>query len=161
MGLEIVVLRQDPGRNQLLLEDGHEIQQVLRIAVADVVDLVRRHRQPVLTGLAFRRVSHDANHTLDNVVDVGEVAAAVAVVEDTDGLPGAKLVRESEICHVGTARRTVHGEKPQSRRRDVVEFRICMGHQLIALLRGGIEADRIVHLVFRRIWHLRVGAVHR
>ena len=35
-----------------------------------------------------------------------------------------------------------------------------MGHQLVALLRGGVEAHGVVHLVVRRIGHLLVAAVY-
>ena len=34
-----------------------------------------------------------------------------------------------------------------------------MGHQLVALLRCGIEADGIIHLVLRRIGYLLVGSI--
>lgn len=35
-----------------------------------------------------------------------------------------------------------------------------MGHYLITLLRGGIQADRIVYLIFCRIRHLLVAAIN-
>lgn len=35
-----------------------------------------------------------------------------------------------------------------------------MGHQLVALLRGGIEADRIIVFVIRRTRYLLVGSIN-
>ena len=52
----------------------------------------------------------------------GEVALAVAVVEDLDGLSLAEFVGESEISHIGTTCRTIDGEETESRGRDVVEL---------------------------------------
>ena len=36
-----------------------------------------------------------------------------------------------------------------------------MGHQLVALLGGGVEAHGVVHLVVCRIRHLLVAAIDR
>ena len=43
VGLEVVVLGQDTGSQEFLLQDVHEVQQVLRLAATDVVHLVGRN----------------------------------------------------------------------------------------------------------------------
>lgn len=90
--------------------------------VADVVDAVRGERQTVLAHLHLGRGVHDASHALDDVGDVGEVAAAVAHVEDLDGDAAAQLLSEAEVGHVGPAHGAVHGEEAQAGRRDGVEL---------------------------------------
>ena len=102
---------------------------------------------------------HDANHSLHDVVDIGEVALAVAIVENLDGLAFHQFVGEAEVCHIGTAGRAIDGKEAEAGRGDVVELAISMGHQLVALLRGGVEAHGIVHLVVCRIGHLLVAAI--
>ena len=161
MGLEVVVLGQDTGTHQLFLQDGHEVKKVLRGVVTDVIYLVRRDGQSVLAVLLLGGVLHDAHHSLHDVVDIGEVAFAVAIVKDLDCLAFHQLVGEAEVSHVGTAGGAIDGKEAEAGRGDVVEFTICMGHQLIALLRGGVEAYGVVHLVVCRIGHLLVAAIDR
>lgn len=160
MGLEIVVGRQDAGTDQFLLENRHEIQKILRRIVADVIYFVRRNRKSVLTVLLLRGMSHDTDHTLHDVIDVGKVAFAVAVVEDLDGLAFTEFVGKVEIRHVRAAGWAIDRKETQTCGRDIVELRIGMGHELIALLGRCIEAHRIVHLVICRIRHLLIAAVN-
>ena len=161
MGLEVIVLGQDAGTQQLFLQDGHEVKEVFGRVVADVVHLVRGDGQSILAVLFLGGVLHDAHHSLHNVVDIGEVALAVAIIENLDGLAFHQLVGKAEVSHVGTAGGAIDGKEAQAGRGDVVEFTICMGHQLIALLRGGVEAYGVVHLVVCRIGHLLVAAIDR
>jgi len=65
------------------------IQELHRPAVADVVDRIRRG--PV----------EDPERAFDDVVDVGEVALHVAVVEDLDRLAFHDGMREQHRRHVG------------------------------------------------------------
>ena len=160
MGLEIVVGRQDAGTYQFLLENRHEVQKILRGVVADVIYLVRRNRKAVLAVLLLRGMSHDTHYTLHDVIDIGEVAFAVAVVEDLDGLAFTEFVGEAEICHVGTAGRTIDRKETETCGRDIIELRISMGHEFVALLGSSIEAHRVVHLVISRIRHLLVASVN-
>ena len=161
MGIKVVVLGQDTGTHQLFLEDGHEVKEVFGGVVADVVHLVWWDGQPVLAVPLLRGVLHDAHHSLHDVVDIGEVALAVAIVENLDGVAFYQLVGKAEVSHVGTAGGAIDGEEAQAGRRDVVELRVGMGHQLVALLRGGVEAYGVVHLVVCRIGHLLVAAIDR
>lgn len=106
-------------------------------------------------------MSHDTDNSLHDVIDIGKVAFAVAVVEDLDGLAFTEFVGEAEIRHVRTAGRTIDRKETETCGRDIVELRIGMGHELVALLGRGIEAHRIVHLVISRIRHLLVAAINR
>lgn len=160
MGLEIVVGRQDAGTDQFLLENRHEVQKILRRIVADVIYLVRRNRKAVLAVLLLRGMSHDTHYTLHDVIDIGKVAFAVAVVEDLNVLAFTEFVGKAEIRHVWAAGWTIDREETQTCGRDIVELRIGMGHELVALLGRGIEAHWIVHLVICRIRHLLIAAVN-
>ena len=103
---------------------------------------------------------HDTDNTLHDIIDVGKVAFAVSVVEDLDGFAFTEFVGKAEICHVGTAGRTIDRKETETCGRDIVELRIGMGHELVALLGRSIKAHRVVHLVISRIRHLYVAAVN-
>ena len=161
VGIKVIVLGQDTGTHQLFLQDGHEVKEIFGRVVADVIYLVRWDGQSVLTVLFLGGVLHDAHHSLHYVVDIGEVALAVAIVEYLDGLAFHQFVGETEVCHIGTAGGAIDGEEAQAGRGNVVELRVGMGHQLVALLRCGVEAYGVVHLVVCRIGHLLVAAIDR
>ena len=55
---------------------------------------------------------------------------------------------KGQVSHVGPSGRAIHGEEAQACAGDVVELRVAMGKQLVALLGGGIELNRIVNTVF-------------
>lgn len=161
MGLEVVVRRQHPLLHQHALQRVDEVEQILGVRVADVVDAVRGEGQPVLAHLHLGGGVHDAPDALDDIVDIGEVAAAVAHVEDLDGVAAAQLLGESEVGHVGPAHRSVHSEEAQPGRRDGVELRVGGRHELVGLLGGGVERHRRVHAVLLGERHLLVAAVDR
>ena len=158
--LEVVIGWEHSGANQLLLEYLHEVEQVLGVVVADVVHLVGRNRQSVLAVLLFRCVLHHAHHAFHDVVNVGEIALAIAVVENLNLIALQQLVGEAEVSHIGTSSRSIDGEEAQSRRWNVVELRVGVGHQLVAFLGGSVERHRIVNLVVGRVRHLLVRAVN-
>ena len=161
VGLEVVVGREHALLHQHALQRVDEVEQVLGVRVADVVDAVRCERQAVLAHLHLGRGVHDAPHALDDIVDVGEVAAAIAHVEDFDGVAAAQLLGEAEVGHIGPAHGTVHGEEAQAGGRNGVEFGIGGGHQLVGLFRGCVERHRRVHAVLLGERHLLVAAVDR
>lgn len=161
MSLEVIVSGQHALLHQHALQRVDEVEQILGVRVADVVDAVRGERQPVLAHLHLGRGVHNAPDALDDVVDVGEVAAAVAHVEDLDGVAAAQLLGEAEVGHVGPAHGTVHGEEAQAGRRDGVELGVGGGHELVGLLGGGVERHRRVHAVLLGERHLLVAAVDR
>ena len=160
MSLEVVVRGEHAGADEFLLEDVDEVQQVLGLAAADVVDGIRGDGQAVLAGPLFRGLAHHPDDAFHDVVDIGEIAAAVAVVVDLDGLAFEQLVREAEIGHVRTACGAVDGEETEARRRDVVQFGIAVGEEFVALLGSRVQAHGIVHPVVRAEGHLLVTAVH-
>ncbi len=159
MGVKVVVLWEDAGADEFLLEDVDEVQEVFGAVVADVVEGVWWDWKAVVAGGTVGGFLHDADYAFDDVVDVGEVAFAVAVVEDLDGLACAEFVGEAEVGHVRTAGGAVDGEKSQSGRRDIVEFAVGVGHELVAFLGGGVEGDWIINLIIGAIRHLLVASV--
>lgn len=161
MGLEVIVSGQHALLHQHALQRVDEIEQVLGVRVADVVDAVRGKGQPVLAHLHLGRGVHDAPHALDDIVDVGEVAAAVSHVEDLDGVAAAQLLGEAEVGHVGPAHGAVHREEAQAGRGDGIELGVGGGHELVGLLCGGVERHRRVHAVLLGERHLLVAAVDR
>lgn len=161
MGFKVVVLRKHSCTYKFFLQDGHEVEEVFGRVVADVVYLVRWDGESVLAVLLLGGVLHDAHHSLHNVIDIGEVAFAVAIVENLDCLAFHQLVGEAKVSHVGTAGGAIDSKEAEAGRGDVVELRVGMGHQLVALLRGGVEAHGVVHLVVCRIGHFLVAAIDR
>lgn len=159
VSLKVVFLGQHASTHQLFLKDGHEVEKVLGRVVADVVHLVRGDGESILAVLLLRGVLHDAHHSLHDVIDIGEVALAVAIVEYLDGLAFHQFVGKAEVCHIGTTGGAIDGKEAQAGRGDVVELAIGMGHQLVALLRGGVEAYGVVYLVVCRIGHLLIAAI--
>ena len=161
MGIKIIILGEHAGTDQFFLQDGYEVKEIFGGVVADVIYLVRWDGQSVLAVPLFRGVLHDAHHSLNDVVDIGEVALAVAIVENLDCVAFHQLVGEAEVSHVRTAGGAIDGEEAEAGRGDVVELRVGMGHQFVALLRGGVEAYGVVHLVVCRIGHLLVATIDR
>ncbi len=84
------------------------------LTATDVIDRVGRNGKAVLSCLAFRRLGHYADDTLNDIIDISKVAAAVAVVIDLDGLPCKQLIRKAEVRHVGPAGRAVDRKEPQA-----------------------------------------------
>ncbi len=138
MGLEVVVLGENTCSDEFLLEDIDKVQQVLGLTAADVVNGIRRDGKPVLAGLLFRGFTHDADDAFHDVIDIGEIATAVAVVVDLDGLAFQQFVRESEIGHVRAAGRAVDGKEAKACGRDIVKLGIAMCEEFVALLGGRI-----------------------
>lgn len=161
VGLKVVIGGKHALLHQHALQRVDEVEQVLGMRVADVVDAVRGEGQPVLAHLHLGGGVHDALDALDDVVDVGEVAAAVAHVENLDGLPAAQLLREAEVGHVGPAHGAVNREEAQAGGRDGVELGVGGGHELVGLLGGGVERHRRVDAVLLGERHLLVAAVDR
>jgi len=79
-----------------------EVQQLDRLVVADVVDLVRSlagRRIGMIAapiGVAGRDVVGDSDDPFDDVVHKGEVAAHLPVIEDVDRLAGEDRFRKQE-----------------------------------------------------------------
>ena len=84
------------------------------MAVAYVIYLIRWQGQSVLAYLALRWCLHHALYAFYDIVYVGEVSLAVAVVKDFNGFSCQQLVGEAKVGHVRTACRTIYGEEAQS-----------------------------------------------
>ena len=160
MGLKVVVGREHAGTDELFLQGLHKVQQVLRLATADVVHGIRGDGQSIGPGLALGGALHHAYYSLNDVIHIRKVAAAVAVVVDLDGLSAEQLVGEPKVGHVGPSGGAIDGEEPQAGAGDVVEFAVAVGHELVALLGGGIQGDGVVHAVVGAEGHLLVAAIH-
>lgn len=130
------------------------------MVIADVVDLVGRERETIFAVLLFGGMLHHAHNTFNNVVDVCEIAFALAVVENLDGLACPELIGETEVGHVRAACRAIDGKEAKSRTRDVVKLAVGVGHELVALFGSGIQRNRVVHLVFGGIGDFLVTTVH-
>ena len=159
VGLEIVVFGEHACTDKLFLEDGDEVEQVLGTVVADVIYFIRRDGKTVFSVFLFRGVLHHTDDSFDDVINVGEVALAVAVVEDLDGVALHQLVGKAKVGHVGTTGRTIDGEETETCGRYVVELAVGVCHQFVALFGSGIEGHGIVNLVISGIWHFLVGAI--
>ena len=114
MGLEIEVLREDACTDEFLLEDGDKVEEVFGLATTDVIDGIGWDGESIVALFALGGALHHADDSLENVIDIGEVAAAVAVVVDLDGFALQEFVGETEIGHVWTACRTIDGEEAQA-----------------------------------------------
>ena len=102
-----------------------------------------------------------ADHAFDDVVDVGEAALVVAVVEHLDRLTGEDRFGEKEQRHVRASPGAVDGEEAQSGAWNAVEVRITVRHHLVGFLGGGVQRQRMSgRLVFAE-GHPDVGAINR
>ena len=63
---------------------------------------------------------HHTHHAFYDVVNVGEVATAMAIVEDFYGFTLDKAVCEAEIGHIRTAFGSIDGEKSEAGAGNVV-----------------------------------------
>ena len=86
VGFEVVVLWQDTCSYKLLLQNVYKVEQVLGLAATDVIDCVRRYRQAVFACLLFGSFGHHTDNAFDNVINVCEIPAAIAVVVNLDCL---------------------------------------------------------------------------
>ena len=86
VGLEIVVFGEDSCTDEFLLKDGNEVEQVLWTVVTDVIYFIRRDGKTVFSVFFFRGMLHHTDDAFHDVIDVGEVALAVAIVEYLDGV---------------------------------------------------------------------------
>ncbi len=76
---KVIIFRQHFCPNQFFLQNLYEIQKVLRILIANVVDCIRRNWQTIFSISAFRCALHDTNNTFHNIVHISKVTLAVAM----------------------------------------------------------------------------------
>ena len=159
VGLEVEILREDTRTHELFLEDGNEIEEVLGLATTYIIYRIRGNGQAILSLLTLRCALHHTDDTLDNVINIGEVALAVAVVVDLNGLALEQLVRKTEIGHVWTSCRAINREEAQTCGGDVIELGIAVGHEFVGLLGGCVKGDGVIHAVIGRERDFLVAAV--
>ena len=82
----------------------------------------------------LRRLLHHADNAFNDIVYIGKIAFAVAVVENLDSLTVNQLVSETKIRHIRATSGTIHGEEPQTGGGDIVELRVSVCHQFVRLL---------------------------
>ena len=138
-----------------------------RRVIADVVDAPGREarrrigRRAVPAGIGLRRTIDQPHDGLGHVVDIGEVALHVAVVEQADRLALQNRLREQPHRHVGPAPRPVHSEETQAGRRNAKQVRISVRHQLVRLLGRAVKAERMIDVLAGAERRHAVAAVDR
>lgn len=75
----------------------------------------------------------------DDIINVGEIAAMVAVVKQLNGFPLSNRLRKLLQCHVGTVPRAIDGKETQTGRGQAIEMGVGMRHQLIGVLGRRVE----------------------
>ena len=160
VGFEVVVFGENTGAEEFLLEDVYEAEEVFRPSAADVIYGVGWEGKAVFAVFLFRRSLHDADDAFHNVIDVGEIPFAVAVVEDLDGAAGPQFIGESEVGHVRPSGRAVDGEEAEACGGNVVEFGIAVGQEFVRFLGSRIEGDGMVHFVIGAEGDFCISAIH-
>ena len=140
-----------------VLDFGDKVHELYRMAATDVVNLVG-YVVGALGGFGYMVQCVDG--AFGDVVNVGEVANHIAVVEHLDWFALGDCTGEEHGRHVRTSPRTVYGEESQTCDGQVVELAVAMRHELVALLAGGVQAHRIVNLVVFAVGHLAVEPVY-
>lgn len=159
VGFKIVVFGQDFGTDKLFLENLDEVEQILGIRVANVIYGVWWNREAVFPVFFLWGFGYDAHDTLDDVADVGEVALAIAIVEDFDSFALDKFVGKTEVGHIWAAGRAVDCKEAEAGSWNVVELAIAVRKEFIALLGGSVEADGIVYFVVGTKWDFSIAAI--
>ena len=160
MRFEIEVLRQNTCANQFFLQNLHKIQKILRLSSTYIIYSIWRNGQSILTLLALRSPLHHTNNTLYDVIHISKITPAVTIVKDLDGFTLNQLIRKPEIRHIRTTCRTIHRKESQPRRRNIIQFRIAVRHEFIALLSRSIERYRVIHPIISRERHLLIASIH-
>ena len=105
---------------QSLFQRGDVIHEFHRLVVADVVNAPGRRAGAgigdgaVPVGVGRRRPVENADYALDDVVDIGEVAPVLAVVEDLYRLTGQDGLGKLEEGHVRPSPGPIDGEETQA-----------------------------------------------
>ncbi|VXA81567.1 hypothetical protein AERO8C_120094 [Aeromonas veronii] len=144
-----------------------KIEQPYRLAVTDIEDAVggcalgRALLAGVPIGIGAGRLIGDGEDPRDDVIYVGEVAAESAVVVHIDRLTREDGASELDDGHVGPPPGAVDGKEAQPCGGQAIERRVGVGHQLATLLGGGVEGDRVIHLLRGGVGHLIPHAIDR
>ena len=141
-----------------LLNLTDEIHQFHGVRTTDVI---HTERHVVGTVCCHWRFVQTLDGTVGNVVDIGEIANHVAIVEYLYRLTLTDGTGKEHRSHVGTSPWSVDREVTESGGRNAIQLTVAMGHQLVGFLAGSIQTDRIVHLVILRERGLGVQPIDR
>ena len=114
MGLKVVVLGQYSCTYKLFLENRDEVEEILGGVIADIIHLIGRNGKTVFSVLFLWSMLHNTHNTFYNVINKSEVALAVAVVENLDGLALDQFVGETKVGHVRTTCRAIDGKEAEA-----------------------------------------------
>ena len=117
--------------------------------------------QGIPVGVGQRRPRQHAQNPVDDILDKGEVASVLSVVEDLQRLPGQNLAAENHRRHVWTPPGTIDREEAQPCCGQLVEVAVGVRHQLIGLFRGGVQRHRVIHAVADTEGLTRIAAIDR
>ena len=95
----------------------------------------------------------------DDVVDVGEAAFMVSVVEDGDGFVFEDGFGEEEEGHIGAAPGAVNREKAKAGAGETVEVGVTVGHHFVGFFRGGVEGEGMLGALMFGEGHVGVGTI--
>ncbi len=130
--------------------------------IADVVKPVRLHAAAGLhLPIVGRRIIQAGDHADHDIVDMGEVAVHVAVVEHRQAFAVQDLAGEDPQHHVGPPPRAIDGEEPQPGQRQAIEMGVSLAHQLIGPLGRGIKRNGVVGAILHRKGQLGIAAIDR
>ena len=88
------------------------MHQLFRVLVADIVDPRRRAAGVICIA---GNVIDNARYYTDNVIDMGEIAAHLAMVKKLDRRAFEDRLGKQENRHVGPAPWPIDGKEPQAR----------------------------------------------
>ncbi len=114
MGFEVVVFGEDSCTDELFLENCDEVEKVYGGVVTYVIYFIRWNWEAVFALLLLWSVLHHSYYAFHDVIDIGEVTLAVAVIENLNGFAFHQFVGEAEVCHVRATGRTINGEETET-----------------------------------------------
>ncbi len=85
----------------------------------------------------------------------------MAVVEHVNRLACQDLLGEDKQRHIRPAPGTVYGKEPQAGGGQVVQVAVGVGHQLVGLLGGRVQAQGVIYVVMHGERHGFVGTIDR
>ncbi len=149
-----------------ILQGLDEREEVYRRIIADIVEAVgsaaavggRRGGVPV--GVRRGRLLQYPGDALHDIIDIGKVAAHLAMVEDLDGLAFEYSLRKEEVSHIRPSPGPVDRKEAEPGGRQPKEVAVGMGQQFVGFLGSRIEGDRVVDRVGGAEGHFAVHAVH-
>lgn len=145
-----------------LFQQADDLHQVFAAAVADVVDAVRLHAAAGLfLPIVGRRIVQAGHHPGDDIVDMGEIAPHLTLVEHRDRFARQNLLREDPQHHIVPPPRAIDSEEPQTRLRQAIEVGIAFADQLIRALGGGVERDGVIAAILNGEGQLGIAAIDR